>query len=223
MQQRDSSYLGQVSIGTPAQNFLVVLDTGSSDLWVASTGCSSCSASTPAFDTSKSSTIAQVTTSSGQAAAVTIHYGSGSVAGLIATDVVTMGGFTNTAQGMLVATQLTSGLLDGDASGIMGLAFEALASTQAVPFWQGLVTANQLTDPEFGFWLTRELDNQSAPDDAFGGEFTLGGTNSTLFTGDIEFLDMPTTTQPSFWLLTMSSTWLTALSVPVAVLIFMNY
>lgn len=117
-----------------------------------------------------------------------------------------MGGFTNTVQGMLVATQLTSGLLDGDASGILGLAFQSLASTQSVPFWQALLNANQLTNPEFGFWLTREIDNRFAADDAFGGEFTLGGTNSSLFTGDIEFLDMPTASQPSFWLLEMTST-----------------
>lgn len=194
-----------MSIGTPPQDFLVVLDTGSSDLWVASTSCSSCDPQTPAFDTSKSSTIKQVTTSSGQAASVTIHYGSGSVAGLVATDTVSMGGFTNTVQGMLVATQLTSGLLDGEAAGILGLAFESLASTQAVPFWQALLNAGQLTNPEFGFWLTREIDNRFAPDNAFGGEFTLGGTNTSLYTGDLEFLDVLTTTQPTFWLLEMTS------------------
>lgn len=116
-----------------------------------------------------------------------------------------MGGFTNSAQTMLVATTLSNGLLDGDASGIMGLAFPALASTQSTPFWQGLVNANQLSNPEMSFFLTREIDNQNAKDDEPGSVFTLGGTNSTLFTGDIEFLNMPSTTQPTFWLLQMQS------------------
>ena len=204
VQDQDASYLGVVSIGSPAQTFNVVLDTGSSDLWVAASGCAGCTSQTPTFDPSKSTTIKSVTTNQGSQ--VTIRYGSGQVSGQLAQETVSKGGFTNTAQTMLVATTLSDGLLDGDSSGIMGLAFEALASTQSVPFWQALINANQLALPEMSFFLTRQITNSHAADDEPGGIFTLGGTNSTLFTGDIEFLDMPALTQPTFWLLTMSCT-----------------
>jgi cathepsin D len=103
----------------------------------------------------------------------------------------------------VAASQLTSNLIDGAVSGIMGLAWTALASTQANPFWYNLASNNALTSPEMSFWLTRELNNTKAAAQTFGGVFTLGGTNDTLYTGDIEFITMPTQT-PSFWLLGMS-------------------
>ncbi|KIK09781.1 hypothetical protein K443DRAFT_671105 [Laccaria amethystina LaAM-08-1] len=205
-QQTDSSYLGSVSIGTPPQSFNVVLDTGSSDLWVADTSCTSCDSTTPLFAPSKSSSI---TSANGQ---TTIRYGSGTVAGIIAQDVVSMGNFSVQSQTLLAVEELTDGLLEGSASGIMGLAFSAIASTRSTPFWQAL--GSQLSASEMAFYLTRFKDDSNAKDEEPGGVFTLGGTNSSLFTGDIEFLNMPSGT-PTFWLLTMSAITVQGQSVQI--------
>lgn len=70
-----------------AQKFDLVLDTGSSDLWFAITGCSGCISTTPTLDTSKSSTI-QLETQR-----IALNYGSGNAEGVLARDTVTMGPF----------------------------------------------------------------------------------------------------------------------------------
>lgn len=197
-QQSDASYFATVNIGTPPQPFNVILDTGSSDLWVADASCTTCSLSTPLFVAGNSTTIQL------SASGTNIKYGSGEVAGQIGRDTVSMGGFTVTQQTFLAVDQLTSGLLDGSVSGILGLAFSTIASTRAVPFWQTLANNGQLTTPEMSFWMTRFRDDPNASVEEPGGIFTLGGTNSSLFTGDIEFIDMPVNT-PTFWLLSLNA------------------
>ncbi|GLB45046.1 putative peptidase A1 family protein [Lyophyllum shimeji] len=208
-QQADASYFATVNIGTPPQPFNVILDTGSSDLWVADSSCRTCSRTTPTFDGTKSTSLLL------SASGTNIRYGSGEVAGQIGTETVSMGGFTVTQQTFLAVTDLTNGLLDGSVSGIMGLAFSTIASTQSTPFWQTLATNGQLTNPEMSFWMTRFRNDPTATEEEPGGVFTLGGTNSSLFTGDIEFLDMPVKT-PSFWLLSLSAVTVQGRNVPIS-------
>ncbi|KAF8997399.1 aspartic peptidase domain-containing protein [Cyathus striatus] len=193
-QQADTSYFGSVSIGTPSQSFNVILDTGSSDLWT--------------------STLKQLTTANSPE--TQIQYGTGQVAGAMVSDTVSMGGFTIADQTFLAVDDVSQELLFGSVSGIMGLAFSAIASTQATPFWEALSDGNQLSSPEMSFWLTRFLNDTTATVEEPGGVFTLGGTNSSLFTGDIEFINMPATTQPTFWLLTVSAVTVQGKSVTIS-------
>ena len=98
---------------------------------------------------------------------------------------------------------MTTGLTNGPVSGLMGLAFQVLASTGAVPFWQAATNAKLLNSPEMSFFIARDLNPQSETSLAYGGVFTLGGTNTTFFSGNIEY--NPLVSTPSFWLLSLTS------------------
>lgn len=198
-QSQDALYFAAVEIGTPAQSLNVILDTGSSDLWVVDDSCQTCSSSTPVFDVSASTSVKTDTASRPD---TTISYGSGAVAGTLSSDTVAMAGFTVDSQVFLAVDRTTSGLLSGTVSGIMGLAFQRLAATEAVPFWETLANNNQLSDPEMSFHLDRHRGERTFVNEQEGGSFTLGGTNSSLFQGDIEFLDAQ---GESYWLLEMNS------------------
>ncbi|KAJ7705612.1 aspartic peptidase domain-containing protein [Mycena rosella] len=208
-QQADSSYFSTIQIGTPGQPFDVILDTGSSDLFVFGTSCRECGDSAPVFDSSKSSSFSQTTSSR----PTVINYGSGSVEGSIGTDTVSMGSFTTSSQDFLVVDEVTADLVSGTVSGLIGLAFQGLAATSAVPFWLALVNNNQLSSPEMAFQLTRSQSESDEP----GGTFTLGGTNSSLFTGDVEFLSLAgdSSTPAGFWLLSLSAVTVQGQSVTI--------
>ncbi|KAG1902677.1 aspartic peptidase domain-containing protein [Suillus fuscotomentosus] len=195
-EENDSSYSGVVSIGTPPQNFNLVLDTGSSDLWVATTSCTSCGSDVPEFNTSKSSTY-KATSSP-----LEIDYGSGSAQGTVAQDSVTFGSF-EMSQELLAVSSVTPGLTGDGLSGIMGLGFTSISALQTTPFWEALYNANNLSEPLFSFYLERYVNQANQISAAPGGVFTLGGTNSSLYNGSIEYLDL--TGPPSYWLLTVSS------------------
>ena len=98
---------------------------------------------------------------------------------------------------------MTTGLVSAPVSGLIGLGFKQLAASNATPFWEALANDNQFSAPEMSFWLDRDLDPTTTTSLAPGGIFTLGGTNSTLFSGDIEFLNLTST--PSLWTLNISS------------------
>ncbi|KAG1864833.1 aspartic peptidase domain-containing protein [Suillus subluteus] len=132
-----------------------------------------------------------------------IQYGSGAATGSLGQDVVQMAGFSVPNQVFGVVTQATSGLLNPPVSGLLGLAWQSIATSKAEPFWQTLASSGAWTDPVMAFQLTRFVNGSNVNDAEPGGSFTMGFVNSSLYTGSIDYQAIPTT--PSYWLLPMTS------------------
>ncbi|KAH9988466.1 aspartic peptidase domain-containing protein [Russula compacta] len=206
----DTSYAAQISVGTPPQSFLLDLDTGSSDLWFASNTCQGCPSGTPELNPSSSSSL-QLGKNR-----VSLAYGSGSADGVLATDNVSMGPYTVNQQGFVLVDTASQGLTDSELSGIMGLAFQGIANSGVLPFWQSLLNNNQLSNPEFSVFITRFHDDQSAQSEEPGGVLTFGGTNSTLYQGSIDFQPFTSPVNDgSFWLQNVAGVTVNGKSVTI--------
>ncbi|XP_041283068.1 gastricsin [Onychostruthus taczanowskii] len=182
----DSSYFGEISIGEPPQKFLVLFDTGSSNLWVPSTDCKS-----PAcFNHAKFKASASATFSpSGQS--LTVSYGSGSVTMVLGSDTLRIQSITVTQQELgLSQEEPTQPFYFADFDGILGMAFPSLAVGGTATALGGMLQQEQLAEPVFSFYFSRQ------PTYEYGGELILGGVEPGLFQGDITWAPV---TQKLYW------------------------
>ncbi|KIJ65104.1 hypothetical protein HYDPIDRAFT_27827 [Hydnomerulius pinastri MD-312] len=203
----DSGYYGSLAIGTPPTSFEVLLDTGSSDLWVAGTSCGQACDGIPMFNPSSSSTFKN------QSTPFFIQYGQGEAAGYVATDTVQMAGFSVSNQGFAVVDTVSQGLLSAPVSGLLGLAWGSIASSQQTPLWQTLASSGAWDTAEFAVQLTRYTNDTNAQELEPGGVLTMGYTNSSLYTGQIEYIDIPG--EPSYWYLPLDTVTVQGASIPL--------
>ncbi|GAA5861451.1 hypothetical protein JCM1840_005375 [Sporobolomyces johnsonii] len=180
---QDSEWYGEIDVGTPATPFSVVLDTGSSDLILAEANCSGCSSSTPGYTPSSSSTSA----TSSQSFSIT--YGSGSASGTLVQDTIRIANYTQTSQ-TFAACDTLDNIVDGTISGILGLGWSTIASSGATPLVQALAQANKLPEEVFGFAFETHTFTTTSSPTAAGGTLTIGGLNTSLYTGSINWVDI---------------------------------
>jgi len=197
-QNADSSYYGTVAIGTPAVSYNVIMDTGSADLWVADSGCTANCDGIDTFNPSQSTSFTNLSTP------FAIKYGSGSAQGSLGKDVVQMAGFSVPNQVFAHCDTVSSGLVDAPVSGLMGLAWQAIAASGAVPFWQTLASSGAWDDPVMTFQITRFTNISQVKTLEPGGTFTMGTLNSSLYTGAIDYVDLPSDAV-TYWTLPLTT------------------
>ncbi|KAI0007910.1 Asp-domain-containing protein [Xylariaceae sp. FL0662B] len=170
----NAQYFSEISIGTPPQDFKVILDTGSSNLWVPSSSCGSIACYLHSkYDSSASSTYKKNGTE------FEIRYGSGSLSGFVSQDVLTIGDIAVKNQDFAEATSEPGlAFAFGRFDGILGLGFDRLSVNGIVPPFYQMVNQKAIDDAVFSFYLSGE----NGGDDS---EVVFGGVDSDHYTGKI--------------------------------------
>ncbi|KAI9001009.1 endopeptidase [Trametes punicea] len=172
----NAQYFAEISLGTPPQVFKVVLDTGSSNLWVPSTKCTSIACFLHnKYDSTASSTY------KANGSEFSIQYGSGSMEGFVSQDVLTIGDITIKNQDFAEATKEPGlAFAFGKFDGILGLAYDTISVNRIVPPFYNMINQKLIQRPVFAFRLGDSEDD--------GGEAIFGDIDDSAYTGKIDYV-----------------------------------
>jgi len=170
----NAQYFSEISIGTPPQSFKVVLDTGSSNLWVPSKSCNSIACFLhQKYDSDASETYKANGTS------FEIRYGSGSLSGFVSQDTVTIGDLEIKKQDFAEATSEPGlAFAFGRFDGILGLGYDTISVNKIVPPFYNLIKQGALDEPVFAFYLGNTNEGQDS-------EAIFGGVNKEHYEGKL--------------------------------------
>ncbi|XP_047431614.1 nothepsin [Mugil cephalus] len=177
----DAQYYGEIGLGTPEQNFSVVFDTGSADLWVPSSYCvSEACALHKRFKAFESSSFHHDGRMFG------IHYGSGHLLGVMARDTLKIGGLTTLNQEFGESVyEPGAAFVMAKFDGVLGMGYRSLAEIVGNPVFDNMVAQKLVDEPVFSFYLSRRTSSTDPE-----GELTLGGSNEALYTGPINWVPL---------------------------------
>ncbi|XP_006050181.3 pregnancy-associated glycoprotein 1-like [Bubalus kerabau] len=172
----DLVYVGNITIGTPPQEFQVVFDTGSSDLWVPSLFCTMPACSAPVWFRQLQSSTFRPTNKT-----VTITYGSGSMKGFLAYDTVRIGDLVSTDQpfGLSVAEY---GLEGRNYDGVLGLNYPNISFSGAIPIFDNLKNQGAISEPVFAFYLSKNKQE--------GSVVMFGGVDHHYYKGELNWVPL---------------------------------
>ncbi|OMH82968.1 Vacuolar protease A [Zancudomyces culisetae] len=175
----NAQYYGEIEIGTPGQKFNVVFDTGSSNLWVPSKKCSSIACFFhKKYDSEKSSTYRANGTK------FEIHYGSGSIEGIVSNDAVKIGQIQLERQDFAEALKEPGlAFIFGKFDGILGLGYDTISVNKVVPPFYTMMNNKMLKRNLFSVYLT---DTEKSGEGEVG-ELLFGAINEKKYTGDIHY------------------------------------
>ncbi|KAF2173916.1 hypothetical protein M409DRAFT_16184 [Zasmidium cellare ATCC 36951] len=170
----NAQYFSEIEIGTPPQNFKVVLDTGSSNLWVPSQDCGSIACYLHSkYDHSESSTYKK------NGSDFAIRYGSGSLEGYVSQDTVAIGDLSIKNQLFAEATAEPGlAFAFGRFDGILGLGYDTISVNGIPPPFYNMIDQGLLDEKVFAFYLSDTNEGSES-------EAIFGGVDKSHYSGDL--------------------------------------
>uniref|UniRef100_A0A8B9XXD6 Peptidase A1 domain-containing protein n=1 Tax=Bos mutus grunniens TaxID=30521 RepID=A0A8B9XXD6_BOSMU len=172
----DLMYVGNITIGTPPQEFQVVFDTGSSDFWVPSDFCTSPDCITHVRFRKRQSSTFRPTNKT-----FSITYGSGRMRGVVVHDTVRIGDLVSTDQpfGLSVSEY---GFKDRAYDGILGLNYPDESFSEAIPIFDKLKNEGAISEPIFAFYLSKKKRE--------GSVVMFGGVDHRYYKGELNWVPL---------------------------------
>jgi len=192
IEANDVGYLATVQMGTPPRNFLILMDSGSADLWVGAENCKSQDGGgcgQHLFLGSQSSSSFQ---DSGNPFSVT--YGTGKVTGTIIQDDITVAGLQLQGHTFGVAAVESVDFSSDNTpfDGLMGLAQSTLSEQQTPTPIEALAAAGLVPAAITSFKISRVADNKN------DGEITFGALDTSKFDSNT-LITLNNVNQQGFW------------------------
>ncbi|XP_057583130.1 pregnancy-associated glycoprotein 2-like [Hippopotamus amphibius kiboko] len=184
---QDMCYIGNISIGTPPQEFKVIFDTTSPCMWVPSIHCSSPSCRTHNLFNYQLSTSFWPT-----AMKVNIKYGTGRIDGVVVYDTVRIMNIVDLSQTFVLSLN-QSGLDHASFDGVLGLAYPSLGPKSITPVFDNLKNRLIISEPVFAFYLSTRKENDSV--------VMFGGVDHSYHKGQLKWIPV---SQNRFWQITMN-------------------
>ncbi|KAF8894903.1 aspartic peptidase domain-containing protein [Gymnopilus junonius] len=181
----DMLYYGPLQFGTPPQELMVDIDTGSADLWVTS-DCPSCP--DKQFNKQASSTYSDT------GSEYFLTYGTGEVSAGLSKDVVAVQGLSVKQQAFGTVRSESEYFSQYPISGILGMAFSTISVSRRKTLVENLIVEKQLAAPMFSVHLARGQET--------GSEACFGCMDKDKTLGDVQWIPLLSKT---YWALALDA------------------
>ncbi|XP_025266550.1 lysosomal aspartic protease-like [Camponotus floridanus] len=182
-------YYGIIRIGTPQQEFKVMFDTGSADLWVLSKKCTfPIYSGHNQYDSARSETYNNI----GNNRLLRFEYGSYDVEGYLAADKVNVANLNVQNQIFLEVTNVLrmNSNFSKPYDGVLGLSYSNMSSDRITPVFDNIINQSLVSSRIFSFYLNRDTSAD------LGGELILGGSDPAYYEGDFTYIPV---THKEYW------------------------